>query len=82
MEVNAYLSSYFLEEKDKIQFLGNNMCSCIVTLNVFCVSCVANYIQRTLKDQTMCQEALFFFFVLQGVHGTQDSQVSLNGTHR
>ena len=55
------LTSYFLEEKDKIQFLGNNMCSCIVTLKVFCVSCVANYIQRTLKDQTMCQEALFFF---------------------
>ena len=61
MEVNAYLSSYLLEEKDKIQFLGNNMCSCIVTLKVFRVSCVANYIQRTLKDQTMCQEALFFF---------------------
>ena len=79
MKADAYLRSYILEEKDKIHFPGN-MCSCIATLKVLCVSCVANYIQRTYGTDNVSTGHVSFL-KSRGVHGTQDTQPLLNGTH-
>ena len=63
MKADAYLRSYILEEKDKIQFPGN-MCSCIATLTVLCVSCVANYYREHMYRQ--CVNRSCFFSEIQG----------------